>query len=485
MKQERGFAMLLVFLMAAGVSLMLYRQMPRVAFESTREKEQLLIDRGEQYKRAIQLFFIKNRRWPSNMDELDKGGSGMPRYLRKRYVDPITGKSEWREIHVQGLVLTDSQVQKPAGATEDKNLNASASTDGQPEINAAALRRPSDRLLTPVPGATTTDYQDPNQVAQQFPAGQFPNQQQQFPGQQQQFPGQQPFPGQQQQPLQGQVGNIPPVQQFPGQQFPGQQFPGQQFPGQQFPGQQYPGQQQQGIPGQTTPQVGQPGQFPLQPGQMPFQPGQVPLQPGQNPPQPGQFPAQQFPGQFPAQPGQLQPQPNPFPTQPGQYPGVQQPFNPGQTSFGTNTRGGTNPALQVIQQQLTTPRAQPQIQQQQNNQFGGGIAGVASLSTGPAIKVYKEQTKYNLWEFVYEVQNDPLASQVRPQGGVPGAPGGQGGPFVPGRGPGGPGAPGGPMMPGGPGGGFPGQGIQIRPGQGPTPITIGPGGGQPQIIRRP
>ena len=46
---QGGYALLMVFLMAAIVALMLYQQLPRVAFETEREKEQLLIDRGEQY----------------------------------------------------------------------------------------------------------------------------------------------------------------------------------------------------------------------------------------------------------------------------------------------------------------------------------------------------------------------------------------------------------------------------------------------------
>ena len=55
---ERGFALLIVFLLAAAVAVMLYQQMPRVAFESQREKEQLLIDRGQQYIRGIQLLSL-------------------------------------------------------------------------------------------------------------------------------------------------------------------------------------------------------------------------------------------------------------------------------------------------------------------------------------------------------------------------------------------------------------------------------------------
>src|SRR5580658_4142720 len=109
-RDERGFAMLIVFLFAAAVALMLYQQMPRVAFESEREKEQLLIDRGEQYTRAIQLYYLANNRtWPTSIDDLEKKEK---RFLRRRYVDPFTGKDEWRIIHTNGGFLTDSLVQK-------------------------------------------------------------------------------------------------------------------------------------------------------------------------------------------------------------------------------------------------------------------------------------------------------------------------------------------------------------------------------------
>src|SRR5579871_5887696 len=108
---ESGYALLLVFLMAACIAISLYMEMPRVAFESQRTKEQLLIDRGEQYKRAIQLFYRKNKRFPATMEELEKFQE--IRFLRQRYKDPMTGKDEWRLIHVgPGGQLTDSLVQK-------------------------------------------------------------------------------------------------------------------------------------------------------------------------------------------------------------------------------------------------------------------------------------------------------------------------------------------------------------------------------------
>ena len=85
-QSERGFALLLVFLMAGAVALMLYRQMPRVAFETERDREQLLIDRGEQYKRGVQLFYLANKKLPSTLEELEKFQD--KRYLRRRYKVP-------------------------------------------------------------------------------------------------------------------------------------------------------------------------------------------------------------------------------------------------------------------------------------------------------------------------------------------------------------------------------------------------------------
>src|ERR1700676_4510773 len=119
--EESGFALLMVFLMGAIVGITLYMEMPRVAFESQRGREQLLIDRGLQYQRAIQLFYRKYRSYPQTLDDLETTRN--IRFLRKRYVDPMTGKSEWRIIHVgPGGVLTDSLIKpaNPLGGDQNK-----------------------------------------------------------------------------------------------------------------------------------------------------------------------------------------------------------------------------------------------------------------------------------------------------------------------------------------------------------------------------
>ena len=107
---EQGFALLFVLVLAAIIAITLYNAMPDAYFEAQRQKEQLLIDRGSEYKTAIKRFVTKNGRFPTAISQLDNFNN--VRYLRHHYKDPLTGKDEWRLVHVMGpgFVLTDSKV---------------------------------------------------------------------------------------------------------------------------------------------------------------------------------------------------------------------------------------------------------------------------------------------------------------------------------------------------------------------------------------
>ena len=461
---EGGYALLMVFLMAAIVAIMLYQQLPRVAFETEREKEQLLIDRGEQYVRAIQLYYLaNNRQFPTSIEDLEKREK---RFLRRRYIDPYTGKDEWRIIHGNGVFLTDSLVQKPPGATDSSTQSASNTTpaDGQPQVNVAVLQRPSDRPNTPA-----TFNQQSFSPAGQDPAGQPSTVS--FAGGTQ--PGNTALPPITLQPGQvGQPGGLPPITLTPagGTNQPGGLppitlgTPGTQ-PGTQgnpqFPGQ-VPGQLRSAlVPGQA------PGQAPGQtPGQIPGQiPGQVPGQ------VPGQFPFSGQPGAG-ALPGGIQTgippgfriDPNgqlvPITSVPGQpqqgipggVPGQPLSQQPGQPQQQPGGAQDPNAALNLINQLLTNPRQTPTVQSTpaSGNQIGA-IAGIASTHKGPSIKVYKDQDHYELWEFVFAPTavtaggagggiggaggrgaNPPGGQpngQPTPFGGQPGPFGGQSGPF--------------------------------------------------------
>ena len=49
-----------------------------------------------QYRRAVQLYYRKFKAYPPNMDALVKTSD--IRFLRKKYVDPMTGKDDWKSI---------------------------------------------------------------------------------------------------------------------------------------------------------------------------------------------------------------------------------------------------------------------------------------------------------------------------------------------------------------------------------------------------
>src|SRR5579883_539414 len=167
-RNQSGFALLLVFLMASVIGITLYLELPREAFESQRQKEQMLIERGEQYKIAIRRFVQANpNRWPGSMDELESFNNR--RFLRHRYKDPMTGKDEWRLIHIQNGVLTDSKLNKNKN---DQTKNANPNTfiqemaglatapPGSSSKNNALRQRPSDG--SNLPGMSSGAPVDPN-----------------------------------------------------------------------------------------------------------------------------------------------------------------------------------------------------------------------------------------------------------------------------------------------------------------------------------
>lgn len=466
---ERGFALLLVLLMAAAVAFSLYVQLPRVGFESMREKEQLLMDRGNQYKRAIQVYYAENKRYPARLEDLENTND--KRYLRRRYKDPLTGKDEWRLIHSNGSYLTDSLVQKPpaqnaqngtpgagilpgSGPLGTNNMNSApgqANAPGQggapspgsglglfgnatapnvanngtnpadatnidpntglpipAPLNPYAQRRPSDRLI---PGNGTTTAPAAN-AQQDGTAPVYP-------------PGYNPATFNPNDPS-----TWPPITistatttAQPGQ--PGQTGQlNQNGQPQPIGGQNPLGVQPQ--PTQITPQLNQPPA-----------PGQ-PV-PGQVQPTPLPFGVQQqtnndgtatngstIPGQTPGI-GGANPQPvnnglgfngNPFAPDTSQQPTASptNPFANQQTGIQPGAQAGQqnpaalNPALQAINNQLASPTGTPAAGP--NQQSAPGIAGVASTKDGVGIKVYNKRTKYKEWEFVYDPSTATAGSAI-------------------------------------------------------------------------
>lgn len=85
-----------VIFMLAIVLLTLAVAAPRVRQDLQHQRDLETMHRGEQYIRAIQLYYRKFGSYPPNIDALVK--TGEIRFLRKRYIDPTTGKDDWKPI---------------------------------------------------------------------------------------------------------------------------------------------------------------------------------------------------------------------------------------------------------------------------------------------------------------------------------------------------------------------------------------------------
>src|ERR1700685_3510534 len=98
---EGGYALLLVVFLTTLLLLATIVAAPSVRTERQREKEQEMIWRGKQYVRAIKLYYRKNGRFPTSLDDLIKPKMGSLRFLRQAYKDPMNKEDgSWRLIFV-------------------------------------------------------------------------------------------------------------------------------------------------------------------------------------------------------------------------------------------------------------------------------------------------------------------------------------------------------------------------------------------------
>jgi type II secretory pathway pseudopilin PulG len=91
--------LLAVIFMLAMLIISLSIAVPRIAKEIQRDREVETMQRGKQYIRAVKMYYKKFGAYPPNTDALTKPTNGI-RFLRKKYVDPTTGKEEWKPIRL-------------------------------------------------------------------------------------------------------------------------------------------------------------------------------------------------------------------------------------------------------------------------------------------------------------------------------------------------------------------------------------------------
>jgi hypothetical protein len=98
---ESGYALLFVIFLVASIMLLAAAASPNVLTEGRRQKEQEMVWRGNQYVRAVSLFYRKNGRYPQSLEELAKPNAANVHFLRKAYKEPMNAADgSWRLIYV-------------------------------------------------------------------------------------------------------------------------------------------------------------------------------------------------------------------------------------------------------------------------------------------------------------------------------------------------------------------------------------------------
>jgi len=102
--QQSGYALMVVLFLIALMSLTVTAGLPAASRQIQRDREEEMIHRGQQYARAIRLYYRKFGHYPNTIQDLLD--TNRLRFLRREYKDPMSADGKWHMLHVGEVTFT-------------------------------------------------------------------------------------------------------------------------------------------------------------------------------------------------------------------------------------------------------------------------------------------------------------------------------------------------------------------------------------------
>jgi type II secretory pathway pseudopilin PulG len=160
---EEGYILVAVMFMLALLVIAMSIAAPKIAKSIQREREIETMHRGKQYARAVKLYYKKFGAYPPNVDALVK--TNEIRFLRKKYIDPTTGKDEWKIVRVgQQKTQTMGFFGQPIAGTGPiaSGLTNSLTSSTLTPTDPTSTNPPADPGAGQTPPATPGSPTDPS-----------------------------------------------------------------------------------------------------------------------------------------------------------------------------------------------------------------------------------------------------------------------------------------------------------------------------------
>lgn len=166
---QKGFSYIFTLLMVALLGLSLTLAIDIYSTTAQRDKEKELLSIGRQFRSAIGRYYESNqisagieakKEYPNNIQDLlqDTRSLSIKRYLRKVFIDPLTGKAEWGEVRVGGRLVgvhslsNQMPIKQAFSEAEDIQFN------GKAKYSEWVFTYPADLTSTPPKDASKITF---------------------------------------------------------------------------------------------------------------------------------------------------------------------------------------------------------------------------------------------------------------------------------------------------------------------------------------